>query len=317
MTLSRLFRICEHRLQSLLRKEQLDDQLDQELAFHFDQLVLENIDAGMSPDAARRTARRALGNFSIIREECRDERRVTWIHDFRRDVFYGLSMMRKHAGLTAIAAIALAFVIGANAAILSVGKALIEFDLPFPNTERLVTLGAHAGPNTQGNGLATIPDYLAWKKLTREFESMGASMPLRQDLAAERAGDVAQRVAGVAVTPSLFETLNVAPFRGRVFKDEEAPVGKRPSALAVISYRLWQTRFDGDPEILGRQMQLNGQSTTIIGVMPSGFWYPNRDADYWVPLGISVSQLEGSARLFHVTARLKHGKVSGPTWPTT
>ena len=309
MTLSRLLRICEHRLQALLQKDQLDDQLDQELAFHFDQLVLENIDAGMSPDAARRTARRTLGNFCVIREECRDERRVTWIHDFRQDVLYGLSMMRKHAGLTAIAAIALAFVIGANAAILSVGKALIEFDFPFPNAERLVTLGAQAGPNTQGNGLATIPDYLAWKKLTREFESMGASMPLRQDLAAERAGEVAQRVAGVAVTPSLFQTLNVAPIKGRVFEDEEAPVGGRPSALAVISQRLWQSRFDSDPQILGRQMRLNGQNLTIIGVMPSGFWYPNRDADYWVPLGISVSQLEGSARLFHVTARLKHGST--------
>ena len=309
MTLSRLLRICEHRLQALLQKDRLDDQLDQELAFHFDQLVLENIDAGMSPDAARRTARRTLGNFSVIREECRDERRVTWIHDFRQDVLYGVSMMRKHAGLTAIAALALAFVIGANAAILSVGKALLEFDLPFPDSGRLVTLGAVAAPNTQGNGLATIPDYLAWKKLSGEFESMGASMPLRQDLAPERSGDFAERVAGVAATPSLFQTLNVAPSRGRVFSDEEVPVGGRPAALVVISHRLWQSRFDGNPQILGRQMRLNGQSMNIIGVMPSGFWYPNKDADYWLPLGISRPQLEGSARLFHVTARMKPGST--------
>ena len=131
MTLSRLLRICEHRLQSLFRKEKLDDQLNQELAFHFEQLVLENINAGMSADAARRTARRTLGNFAVIREECRDERHVTWIHDFRQDLRYGLRMMRKHAGLTAIAAIALAFGIGANAALLSVGSALLHQGLPF------------------------------------------------------------------------------------------------------------------------------------------------------------------------------------------
>jgi putative ABC transport system permease protein len=310
MTLSRLRRICEHRLQSLFQKEQLDDQLDQELAFHFDQLVLENIDAGMSPDAARRTARRTLGNFSIIREECRDKRRVTWIHDFRQDVLYGLGMMRKHAGLTAIAALALAFVIGANAAILSVGKAFVEFDLPFPHAERLVTLGVHAAPNTQGNGLATIPDYFAWKKVTREFESMGASMPLRQDLAAQRPGGFAERLAGLAVTPSVFQTLDVAPLRGRVFKDEDVRIGAPPPAVVVISHRLWQSRFDGDPQVVGRRMRLNDRSLTIIGVMPFSFWYPNRDTDYWVPLGITESQLEGSARLFLVTARMKRGSTT-------
>ena len=307
MTLSRLFRICAHRLQSLFRKDRLDDQLDEELAFHLDQLVMENINAGMSADLARRAARRTLGNFAVIREECRDERRVTWIHDFRQDLRFGFRMMREHAVLTAIAAIALAFVIGSNAAILSVAKALIQVDLPFPEAERLVTVGTHQLPIGPGNGLATIPDYLAWRERAREFESMGASMPLRQDIAAERSGDYPERLEGQAVTPSLFQTLSVPPILGRVFHESEMTIGVPPASVVVLSHRLWQRRFGGDLQILGRQVRLDGRSLTIIGVMPSGFWYPDQSSEYWVPLGIARPQLEGSTKLFLVTARMKHG----------
>src|SRR5688572_3103015 len=261
----------------------------------------------MNADLARRNARRTLGNFTVIREECRDKRGVTWIHDFRQDLLYGFRMMRQHAVLTAIAAIALAFGIGANTAVLSAAHTLQHLDLPFPEADRLVTLGTHHVSNTPGNGNASIPDYLAWKEGTREFESIGVSMTVRQDFAAERPGDYAARLVGQAVSPSLFPTLSVSPALGRVFRDDEVQIGAAPASVIVISHRLWQQRFGGDAHILGRQIRLNGQSFTIIGVMPSSFWYPNKAALYWVPFGITRQQLEGSAKLFQVAARLKRG----------
>src|SRR5689334_8532505 len=120
MTPSRLIRIWRQRLVSMFRKRTLDDQLDQELSFHFEQLQKENLEAGMTPEEARLEAKRTLGYVEIFKEECRDQRRVAWVHDFHQDVRYGLRMMRNHAGLTAIVALSLAFGIGANAAILSV-----------------------------------------------------------------------------------------------------------------------------------------------------------------------------------------------------
>jgi putative ABC transport system permease protein len=307
MTISRFFRILGRRLQSLFRKEALDEQLDQELSFHFDQLVQENVDAGMSDDEARMEARRTLGNFAVFKEECRDQRRVAWFHDFRQDLSYGLRMMRKHAGLTAIAAVSLAFGIGANAAILSVGRSLLLGDLPLPDAGRLVTLGTFQEPNALGTGPASVPDYIAWKARGRVFESVGASIANQQDLGAEQAGDYPERLIGQAVTSSLFHTLQVQPLLGRFFREEEALIGTAPAPVIVLSHRLWQRRFGGDPRILGKQIRLGGRSVTVIGVMPSGFWYPNESSEYWVPLGMTRFQLEGSPRLFLVTARLKGG----------
>ena len=307
MTVSRVIRIWRQRFLSLFRKEKLDDELSREISFHFEQLQQEYIEAGMSPDEARHEAKRELGNVEVFKEECRDQRGVSWFHDFRQDLRYGLRMMRKHAGLTAIAAASLAFGIGANAAILRVGTSLLFDDLPLPDADRLVAIETSRGPNVPGTRLATIPDYIAWKERSHSFESIGASIANRQDLGAEHDGDYPERLVGQAVTPSLFKTLNVQPLLGRFFREEEAQIGTTPARVIVLSHRLWQRRFGGDPRILGKRIRLDGESVTIIGVMPEGFWYPLEASEYWIPMGMTRFQLEGSARFFLVTARLKGG----------
>jgi len=177
MTFSRFVRICMQRLQALVRKGRLDEQVDQELLFHLEQLEKENLESGMSPAEARRASRRALGNMTVLKEECREQRRVSWYYDFCRDVRYAVGMMRKHPGFTAIAAISLALGIGANTAILNVGASVLLRDLPLPDGERLVVIRTVPPQNPVQQGHASVPEYVAWKEQIRTFESMGVSFP--------------------------------------------------------------------------------------------------------------------------------------------
>ena len=304
MTLSRLLRISRHRVRSVSNTDQLDAELHQEVAFHFDQLVHEFASDGMSRDEAVLAARRALGNVALVEEQCRDERRVVWLHDVWQDLTHGLRMLRKNRGFTAIAAASLALGIGANTAVLGVMNELRWRGLPFPDAERLVTIRTFPLDNPQRTANATVPDYFGWKTRSRAFESMGASLPEQKDLGADVDGTQAERLVGQGFAPEVFQALGVQPALGRVFTEREAQVG-RPAPVIVLSHQLWQRRFGGDPHILNTNVRLNGAATTIIGVMPPAFRYPNDNVDYWAPLPLDELQRGGSVRFFTVTARLK------------
>jgi putative ABC transport system permease protein len=306
MTFSRLIHICRQRVQALFRRNRLDEELDQELLFHLEQLEQENVESGMSPSEARRAARLSLGNMVVLREECRDQRRVSWFYDFRQDARYALRMTRKHPGVTAIAAVSLALGIGANTAILNVGAALLMGDLPLPDSDRLVIVRSVPPNDPRMVNHSSVPDYVAWSEGNRTFESMGLSIANQQDLSGDDIGVAAERVFGQAVTPSLFDTLGVHPRLGRGLRQDEAQTGM-PARVVILSDRLWQRRFHGDPDIVGKTIRMNGKEVKVVGVMPPGFWYPIENSEYWVPLAFTRFQLEASGRLFMVTGRLKEG----------
>ncbi len=305
MTLSRLIHICARRLRSLFRRERLDDELDRELTFHREQLELENLEAGMSAEEAKTEARRALGNLAKFKEECRDERRVSWLYDFSQDVRYGLRMMRKHPGFTALASLALALAIGGNAAVLNIGTSLLWGRLPVPDDGRVVVVQSFAARNPLFGGPASVPDYVAWRDNNTVFESIGTSIASTQDLAGDQRNPLPERIAGQAVTPSLFHVLRVQPRLGRVFREDESPLDSAAAPVVILSHQLWQRRFGGDIGIVGREIRMNGRRLQVIGVMPRGFFYPNENSDFWVPLTFTRFQLQASASLFMVTARLK------------
>ena len=306
MTFSRLIHICRQRVQALFRRNRLDEELDQELLFHLEQLEQENLESGMSPSEARRAARLSLGNIVVLKEECRDQRRVSWFYDFRQDARYALRMTRKHPGVTAIAAVSLALGIGANTAILNVGAALLMGDLPLPDSDQLVIVRSVPPNDPRLVNHSSVPDYVAWSEGNRTFESMGLSIANQQDLSGDDIGVAAERVFGQAVTPSLFDTLGVHPRLGRGLRQDEAQTGM-PARVVILSDRLWQRRFHGDPDIVGKAIRMNGKEVKVVGVMPRGFWYPIENSEYWVPLAFTRFQLEASGRLFMVTGRLKAG----------
>jgi putative ABC transport system permease protein len=277
------------------------------VAFHFDQLVAEFTAEGMPPADARHAAHRALGNVAVLEAQCRDQRRMIWWHDFWRDLAYGLGMLRRNPGFTVIAAASLAIGIGANTAVLGVMDTLVGGGLSFQHADRLVLIRTFALDSPQRNNNATVPDYFAWKARSRAFEAMGASLPEQKDLGPETGGAAAERMAGMGMTPGVFQALGVRPILGRFFTDAESQVGN-PAPVIVISQEFWQRRFAAAPDIINTVVRLDGAPTTIIGVMPSGFHYPNgRSLDYWAPLPLTPSQLQASARFFLVTARLKPG----------
>jgi putative ABC transport system permease protein len=214
-------------------------------------------------------------------------------------------MMRRNPGFTAIAAISLALGIGANAAILNVGAAVLLGDFWLPDSGRLVVIRI-GGESLPQSSHATVPDYVAWSEHNNTFESMGVSIANQQDLSGDEISSAPERLFGQAVTPTLFDTLKVQPQIGRLFRNDEAQIG-HAAAVVILSHRLWQRRFAGDTGILGREIRMDGRNLKVVGVMPQGFWYPVEDSEFWVPLAFTRFQMEGSARLFMAIGRLKAG----------
>ena len=214
-----------------------------------------------------------------------------------QDLRYSLRNLAKTPAFTAVALITLALGIGANTAIFSVVNAVLLRALPYADPDRLVVL-LHKGRNPASHG-----NFMDWKRDNHVFENMAAAEGWSANLTGV---DRPLKLPGLRVTPEMFPTLGVAPLLGRNFSFDEAHKGK--DRVVVLSYPLWQQQFGGDKDVLGQTIQLNGETYTIIGVMPTGFRFApfwNTKSQIWTPLTIEESDRGGfSLRIF---ARLKPG----------
>jgi putative ABC transport system permease protein len=303
VTLLRLIRIAGQRLRSLARPSRLDADLERELAIHFDQLVLENLEAGMPPAEARQAARRTLGNVVSLKEECRDSRGVNWLRDLRQDVVYGVRMLVKHPAFTAVAVLSLALGIGANTAILGVMQSVLIDDLPLPDADRLVVIRSVPLANPAQMSGASLLEFFAWRDRSRAFDAIEVSIAGPRDLGADN-GTPADRITGQSVTGGWFATFGAQALLGRVLT--QADNHPRSDAV-VISQRLWESRYGADPGILNRRIRVGDAQMTIVGVMSRDFRFSDPRVDCWVPLYLFPNQAPGGGRYFGVTARLKPG----------
>lgn len=306
MTFARLLRIVRQRLRSLGHQTQLDTELDQELAFHFDQLVKEKTADGLSVAEARLAAGREFGSLALAADQSRDERRVAWFHDLRQDIVYGVRTLRRSPGFTAVALTSLALGIGANAVVLGAIDTVMFEGLPLANGDRLVQIRTVPLEDPGQNRNALLADYIAWRDGSGAFDAMGASLAWQSDFGADDNGTPPERLIGQAVTPGWFATLGIPPLHGRVFTDDEIRPG-HPVPVIVISYRIWQRRFGADPNILEKRVRVDAVLRTIIGVMPRDFQYQDRRVDYWLPLRDSLGPAQDAQRFYGVMARLKPG----------
>ena len=303
MTPQRFARIVRSRLTALLQSSRLDRELDRELQLHFDALVEEKVAEGLSRDAARIEARRAIGNLTAFREACRDQRRVNWWHDLLQDVRYGWRMLVAAPAFTTVAVVSLALGIGANAAVLGLMAAIRQDSLGLTNVERLVVLHGVSQDNPAGTRGVSAADYLAWKERNRTLDSIELSISGPRDLGAEDETP-AERTTGQAVTAGYFPTLGVRPFIGRLFTADEARAGSR---VVILSHGLWQRRYGGAPDILNRSIPVDAGRSTVIGVMPAAYSERQTRVEFWTPMHVSPTVAPAAGRLFGAVARLAPG----------
>ncbi|MGH9753314.1 MAG: ABC transporter permease [Blastocatellia bacterium] len=225
-----------------------------------------------------------------------------WEDELIQDLRFGLRMLLKNPGFAFVAVLTLALGIGANSAIFSVVNAVLLRPLPYQDPDRLVMVSYYRA--VMLNDFALAAEFLEWRDQAKSFEQIAA---YRFDTADLTGSDEPERLAAGFVSADLFTTLGVTPALGRSFTPTEDTLGG--AQAVILSDGLWQRRFGGDPQMMGRTLTLGGQSRTVIGIMPPGFRFLD-EADLWLPLALNVNQQlnrQGSAVRVRVIARLKPG----------
>ncbi|MBO0799646.1 MAG: ABC transporter permease, partial [Blastocatellia bacterium] len=232
-----------------------------------------------------------------------------------KDFHYGLRMLRRNYGLTAIAALSLALGIGATSAIFSVINAVMLRPLHYRDPDRLVMIYEHFLKNGHDRIKVAPNNFLDWQKSNRVFEEIGAAYMPEQKTISASWGEPEQ-VLCYLVTYNFFPLLGVEAYLGRTFTpqedapykvgEEESPHGDR---VVLLSYGIWQRRFGADPAIIGKTVQIDRVGHTVVGVMPPGFRFLDQPADVWVPLGLDPAKDYRAkfGRFLAVPARLKPG----------
>ena len=220
-----------------------------------------------------------------------------------QDIRYGARTLLKSPGFTVVAVLALALGVGANTAIFSVVNAVLLRALPFEKPEELVRVWATNARRGVTSNPTSYLNFVDWRSQNNAFEFLAA---YSQASAALTGGDAPEQINGVVTTADLLPALGVRAALGRYFTEEEAGPGE--ARVVVIGHGLWQRRFGGDPNLIGREIMLNGRSRTVVGVMPAGFKFPlNAEAtEFWMPLDPTseLNRVRG-ANYLGVVARLK------------
>jgi predicted permease len=256
------------------------EALDEELESHITMAAEDLVARGESKTAAAQAARRELGNFSLLKEVTQDAWGGRWWRDLLDDARYGLRILKKNPGFTAVAILTLALGIGANTALFSVVDGVLLNPLPYPHSEELVTL--HEGKPNFATGSISFSNFLDWQKDNQTFSSMAVQRGTSFILTG--LGEVEQLDA-LFVSSEFFRQLAVVPAIGRDFAPGEDRVGAAPTVMITASF--WNRKFASRPDVLGKSLTLDGRDYTIIGVIPATFDLLGtlRSRELYVPLG--------------------------------
>jgi putative ABC transport system permease protein len=297
-----LLRTIWLKLRSLCQRREVKREIDEELRFHLEQRTAENLAAGMSPEDAAREARKRFGSFQSVREECRNARGASFGETTLQDVGFGLRMLRKNPGFTAVAVLMLALGIGANTAIFSIVYGVLLRPLPCPEQDRLVTMSEWS---KQVPGMSiSYPNFLDWRAQQTSFTAIGVS---RGQSFNYQGSSGTERVRGTVASYDFFAALGMPALRGRLFQMGDDQAGAERTVL--IGEGFWQRSFGGRDSALGEKIQLSGDFYTIIGVLPDAVQRLGGSADLAVPLGLWSDQYRdrGNHPGLYAVARLKPG----------
>jgi putative ABC transport system permease protein len=257
-------------LRSWLWRVPVQQEVDEEFAFHLEMRTRELIEQGMDPKSAREIAARRLGDVARLKQDClelgrkrdRKMRLVQWFEEFRADVKFAVRQMRHTPSFTAIAVVTLALGIGANAAIFALVDATLLRPLPLPDPDRLVSVSERANGARE---LVSPINLLDWNERNHAFERIGGFTPSVGGMVMAGTDGTSETVPRQWVLSGFFDVLGFTPVAGRTFVPEDEA---RRARVVVLTESFWRTRFGGDTTIVGRDLRLDGQPFTVVGVVP-------------------------------------------------
>ncbi|MGC2816151.1 MAG: ABC transporter permease [Candidatus Acidiferrum sp.] len=282
------------RLSMLMHRRQFDANLEEEMRLHLELRQEEQVESGLTANAARAAARRRFGNVTALKEKSHMAWGWEWFENFAQDVRYGARMLRKSPGFTAVAILTLALGIGANTAIFCVINGVLLSPLPYKNPKQLVVIKEHD----------SLPNVMDIQRQTRAFSQGGGINVEKMDYIG--ATEPVQVRVGL-IDAGFLETLGAQAMLGRIISPaEDVQGGPR---FAMVSNHFWQNYLGSDPHAVGNTIQLSGNSYTVIGVMPTSFAPPTEHADVFVSLwaGDPGAGAERDVHIMHTYWRLKEG----------
>jgi predicted permease len=281
------------RLTALFRRRRLEDDLDEELRSHLEMAIELNVRKGMSAADARREALRSFGGVERTKEMYRDQRGLPMVETAWQDFRFGFRTLRRSPGFTILAILCLTLGIGANTAVFSWVEGILLRPYPLvSHQERLVALAGTMGDERDET---SWPDLLDVQRSCTLCETLFVSNITGATLSI---GERAQVITGSIASANYFDAIGVHPMLGRGFEPGE-DTGRNAHPVVVISYHLWQTRFKGDREIIGKTQRFNNVVHTIIGVAPEGFYgtFVGRGIEFWVPASMLETFYAGNDKL--------------------
>ena len=288
------------KLRGFLRGPQRDDEFDGEIQEHVRLLTDRFVAQGMSREEAALAARRQFGNTTLLQEDRRDLQTFPSVEVLWRDLRYALRTLRRSPGFAAAAVLALALGIASNTAIFSVVHATFLAPLPYHDADRLVMVWS----SNQGNRNATAAaDFFEWRRRSSAFSDLHVTGMQMVNLAG---GDRPEQMRAQAATPGLpgMMCLGHPLAMGRLFLEEEGTPGR--DQVVILSHKLWQERFGGDPDVLGQAIRIDGKSFTVVGVLGKAPC-DHLPWQLWIPRAFSPDQINRDFRNVLVMGRLKPG----------
>jgi predicted permease len=290
----RLFEKLFHTLRAAFRRDRVEREMEAEFAEHLAAETDDLIARGVAPAEARRRALSTMGRVDLIQEECRDSRGTAGLEQFKQDAAFGFRVLLKNRAFSATALATMALAIGSTTAVFSLIDGILIRPLPFADPARLFNASdvGMRGPFDTLRANSKLADYAAYVAI-RSFTTTGHEFP--------------ERVKGCQVSANFFQVLGVVPLVGHDFAGDDDRPG-RPR-VAILSHRLWEERYGGRADAIGKAFLLDEVPFRIIGVMPAGFQHPAPEAGFWIPLRLDprvVGEYWGSGGVMAL-ARLHPG----------
>ncbi len=276
------------RIQMLLGRNRAATRLDDELTFHLDRQVAENIAAGMTPDEARYSALRTFGNPALLREQSRATWSWNWLESLLRDLRYIVRTLAHSPGFAAVAIFIIALGIGANVALFSLVYRIILNPLPYRDPGQLVTIYEHesSGSNPHGYLPVAMGTFFEWKQASQGAAEMAVISPFQDYNVSAEGGRLPEKIDAGMCSWNFFSVLGVAPSIGRSFGPSDDR--QNSEATVILSAAFWHRRYNGDPAIVGKKIWLDAKPYAVIGVLPPSFVYSGAfggsTVQVWTPI---------------------------------